>query len=89
MENNNNNDDRIDLIIKKLNSIDKKIEKLINDINEDVKPKCNKMSSHIDFIEKVYTAVKSPLGFMCERINFLSKNKTYELGDNSNSSEDN
>lgn len=89
MENNNNND-RIDLIIKKLNSIDKKIEKLINDMNEDVKPKCNKMSSHIDFIEKVYNVVKSPLGFMCERINFLSKNKTYELGDNNtNSSEDN
>ena len=87
MENNNN--DRIDFIIKKLNSIDKKIDALVKDINEDVKPKCNKMSSHIDFIEKVYSVVKSPLGFMCERINFLSKNKTYELSDSIKDSEDN
>lgn len=87
MENNNN--DRIELIIEKLNSIDKKIDALVKDINEDVKPKCNKMSSHIDFIEKVYNVVKSPLGFMCERIKFLSKNKTYELGDNTNDYEDN
>tara|TARA_Y100000389_G_C17147923_1_gene358163 strand:- start:161 stop:424 length:264 start_codon:yes stop_codon:yes gene_type:complete len=85
MENDNNV--KIELIIKKLNSIDKKIDTLVNDINEDVKPKCNKMSSHIDFIEKVYSVVKSPLGFMCERISFLSKNKTYELDNNTNDSE--
>ena len=87
MENHNN--DKIELIINKLDSIDKKIDALVKDINEDVKPKCNKMSSHIDFIEKVYNVVKSPLGFMCERINFLSKNKTYELSESRNDSEDN
>ena len=81
------NNDKIELIIKKLDSIEKKIDALVNDINENVKPNCNKMSSHIDFIEKVYNVVKSPLGFMCERINFLSKNKTYELGDTNNSEE--
>lgn len=86
MENDNNV--KIELIIKKLNSIDKKIDTLVNDINEDVKPKCNKMSSHIDFIEKVYSVVKSPLGFMCERIGFLSKNKTYELDNRNNSEND-
>jgi hypothetical protein len=77
-----NNNDKIDLIIKKLDSLEKKIDTLVNDINVEVKPKCDRMNTHIDFIEKVYTVVKSPLGFMCERINFLSKNKTYELGDN-------
>jgi hypothetical protein len=85
MENDNNV--KIELIFKKLDSIEKKIDVLINDINQDLKPKCNKMSSHIDFIEKVYSVVKSPLGFMCERINFLSKNKTYELDNNANNSE--
>lgn len=85
----NHTKDQIELIINKLNSIDKKIDALVKDINEDVKPKCNKMSSHIDFIEKVYNVVKSPLGFMCERINFLSKNKTYELSESRNDSEDN
>lgn len=85
----NHTKDKIELIINKLNSIDKKIDALVKDINEDVKPKCNKMSSHIDFIEKVYNVVKSPLGFMCERINFLSKNKTYELSESTNDPEDN
>ena len=83
-----NNNDKIELIIKRLDSIENKIDALVRDINENVKPKCNKMSSHIDFIEKVYNVVKSPLGFMCERINFLSKNKTYELCDNINDHED-
>lgn len=82
----NDNNVKIELIFKKLDLIEKKIDVLINDINDDLKPKCNKMSSHIDFIEKVYSVVKSPLGFMCERINFLSKNKTYEL-DNANNTE--
>ena len=81
--------DKLEFIIKKLDFIEKKIDTLVNDINQNVKPNCNKMSSHIDFIEKVYNVVKSPLGFMCERINFISRNKTYELSDNTNNSKDN
>ena len=83
MENIDNDNDRIKLIMKKLDSIDEKIDALVDDMNKNIKPVSNKMSCHIDFIEKVYDVVKSPLGFICERANFLSKNKKSTLDEKS------
>ena len=37
------------------------------------------MANHIDFIEKIYDNIKSPLGFLCNKINYLTQN------DNNNS----
>lgn len=76
-----NSQDDLKYIIEKLELLEKKIDSLVDTINEDVKPNCSRMNTHIDFIEKVYNVVKSPLGFVCERINYVSKNKTYELSE--------
>ena len=39
------------------------------------------MSSHIDFIDNVYDTVKSPLNFMCNKVNILSGNVSQSLTD--------
>ena len=39
------------------------------------------MSDHIDFIENIYTNIKSPLGYICNKINYFKQNdsKVYSL----------
>tara|TARA_B100000963_G_C22553924_1_gene638145 strand:+ start:261 stop:521 length:261 start_codon:yes stop_codon:yes gene_type:complete len=81
------NENKIDQLEKKLNQIEEKIDQLImkNDqlytiIVEDLKPNCNKMSTHINFVEGIYDNVKNPLGFICNKINYLRvDNQTYNL----------
>ena len=34
------------------------------------------MSSHIDFVENVYDTIKSPLGYICNKINYFSSSNT-------------
>jgi hypothetical protein len=41
-------------------------------IEEQVLAECKKMGSHIDFIENVYNNVKHPLGFLCNKIKYIS-----------------
>ena len=39
------------------------------------------MSSHIDFVDNVYETVKSPLNFMCNKVNVLSGSENNSLTD--------
>jgi len=64
----------------KLIDLEVKLNKIIELIENDVSPNCNKMSSHIDFVDNVYDTVKSPLNFMCNKVNLLSGK---EISDNS------
>ena len=52
--------------------ISSKLDKLIEIIEKDVREDCKKMSAHINFIEKVYENVKSPMYFLCDRFKSLS-----------------
>ena len=61
-------------LIKRTDSIDKKLNDIISILNGDVKKNTQKMGQHIDFIERIYDNVKSPLGFLCNRINYLKGN---------------
>ena len=61
-------------LIKRTDSIDKKLNDIISILNGDVKKNTQKMGEHIDFIERIYDNVKSPLGFLCNRINYLKGN---------------
>tara|TARA_R110002074_G_scaffold382822_1_gene562686 strand:+ start:395 stop:577 length:183 start_codon:yes stop_codon:yes gene_type:complete len=45
------------------------IKKDIKEINE----KLDKMSNHIDFIQRTYSMVRTPLAYVCDK---LSGNKT-------------
>ena len=68
-------------LIKRTDSIDKKLNNVISILNGDVKKNTQKMGEHIDFIERIYDNVKSPLGFLCNKINYLKGNdqKQYSL----------
>lgn len=68
-------------LIKRTDSIDKKLNDVISILNGDVKKNTQKMGQHIDFIERIYDNVKSPLGFLCNKINYLKGNdqKQYSL----------
>ena len=73
--------DRLDSIDYKLIDLDVKLNKILNLLEQDVQPNCNKMSTHIDFVDKVYDTVKSPLNFMCNKVNVLSGNENNSLTD--------
>jgi hypothetical protein len=65
----------------KLIDLEVKLNKIIELIENDVAPNCNKMSNHIDFVDKVYDTVKSPLNYMCNKVNLLSGNQNNNLTD--------
>ena len=66
-------------IDSKLNDIDTKLNDIFKLLDEDVKPNCSRMNEHINFVEVIYDNVKHPLGFLCNKLNFYSSNKTYNL----------
>tara|TARA_B100001248_G_C27399026_1_gene468293 strand:+ start:339 stop:581 length:243 start_codon:yes stop_codon:yes gene_type:complete len=72
---------KLDSLEYKLIDLEVKLNKITDLLENDVAPNCNKMSSHIDFVDKVYDTVKSPLGFMCNKINVLSGNENNSLTD--------
>lgn len=70
---------KLDSLEYKLIDLEVKLNKITDLLERDISPNCNKMSSHIDFIDKVYDTVKSPLNFMCNKVNLLSGK---EISDN-------
>lgn len=87
-------------IYRRLQELNEKIDyntKLLNDIlkliNNDVKKKCDKMNEHIEFVENVYDAVKSPLNYICNSINsntyLPSNDKPLEIKDDTDTDNDN
>ena len=71
-KNNNNNDSTIDkkelkelkqmfdVFIERIDQIENKLDRLMSIFEKDIKTNCAKMSGHIDFVENVYTTIKSP-----------------------------
>lgn len=69
---------KINYIIELLEDNNKKnvinndiILEMRNDILE-IKKESKKMSNHINFVEEVYDSVKSPLNYVCERVNNIN-----------------
>ena len=60
--------DKLDLILEKLNAIEKRLDKIENS--------CGSMDTHIDFVDSVYTTVRRPLDFIVGKVSLLA-------GDNS------
>ena len=63
-------------ITNKIDNLDKKLNLILNFLQEDVKKNCDKMGEHIDFVENVYDNVKNPLGYLCNKLNYFSKQNT-------------
>jgi len=73
---------KLDSLEYKLIDLEVKLNKILKLLEDDVKPNCNKMSSHIDFVDNVYDTVKSPLGFICSKVSIIGGNKEeYSLTD--------
>lgn len=76
--------DRVDVLEEKLN--------LILDKLKSVEKGTNKMESHIDFINEIYSKVQTPLFWICDRVNYMRGYKmTYvekQLVTNNSSIED-
>lgn len=65
----------LELILDKLNNIEKKLEQIENDlkdinykIDNNLINNCEKMGSHVDFVENVYNTVRSPLQYISNSI---------------------
>ena len=54
-------------IEEELKKIDDKLTDLIILMNDN-KRDCEKMSSHIDFIDSVYQKLKTPIDYICKRL---------------------
>lgn len=63
----------------RMDIIDIKLNKLIGILKEDISQSCSKMSGHINFVENVYDTIKSPLTFICNKVNILTGAETMEL----------
>ena len=59
---------RLNRLEQKIDNIDQKLTDLIILMNDNKKD-CEKMSTHIDFIDSVYDNLKAPIEFVCNRIN--------------------
>ena len=75
-----------DLFIERIDQIEGKLDKLMSIFEKDIKTNCAKMSGHIDFVENVYTTIKSPLTYMVNSVNYLAgQTQPLELTDVSSS----
>jgi len=50
---------------KDMEKLNEKLDRILEILEKDVK----KMSDHIDFVEQVYTHVKSPFLYLMDRVN--------------------
>ncbi len=48
-------------------------------LDDQVLEECKKMGAHIDFVENVYDNVKHPLGFICNKIRYMTGNNSRHL----------
>lgn len=55
----------IDKLNERIGILENKMDKIIDLMENSIKPNCEKMSYHIDFIEKIYQNVKNPLNSIC------------------------
>ena len=76
----NNN---IEKVNEKIDNLEEKIDNLDKSVNEELYNECKKMGNHIDFVETVYENVKHPLGYICNKVKYLTGNseETYSLTD--------
>ena len=77
---------KLDSLETQMNRIENKLDKLLKDfeILNDLEPQCKKMSEHIDFVENVYDAVKSPMYYFLDKINQIKNitNKKENIANN-------
>ena len=76
--------EKIEKLDNKINNIENKLDIVLQKIDNNIIPNTNDMKRHINFIESVYSYVRSPLGFLCNRIYSFIGNKKFDLIKNNN-----
>lgn len=56
----------------RIQKLEEKIDKLTDLVNNKVVGECEKMGSHIEFVENVYSTVKAPLEYVCSYFTYTS-----------------
>lgn len=69
---------RLDNVESKLIDIEQSLREIRMILDQKITKDCEKMSEHIDFIEHVYSNVKHPLAFVCNKINRLMSSKSLQ-----------
>jgi len=62
---------KMGIMDKKLDKIEHKLDELILLTRENEK-KCEKMSSHIDFINSIYEKLKAPIEYISDKFKLIS-----------------
>lgn len=70
---NDNQTNQTTLTREELIQLEKKLDRIEFILNEKIMKDCNKMSSHIDFIEKVYNYIKTPLFYIADNIKRIQR----------------
>ena len=65
---------KVDKLQSDITLLHEKLDKIDELLQKDIGPSCNKMGDHIEFIECVYTNVKSPLGYLVDKVNYMVGN---------------
>lgn len=65
----------MDNIERKLDIIIEKLDNLTLILENDVTKNCKKMGNHINFVENVYDTIKSPLNYICNKVNNITNNQ--------------
>ena len=52
--------------------LNNKLDRIEQLLNNDILNNCNKMSNHIDFIERIYEYIKYPLFYISDKLKYLS-----------------
>ena len=77
---------RLAIIENKIDALDTKLSKIWDLLENNVSKNCEKMETHIEFVENVYDNVKQPLQFICDKFNTLmirnEDNKTLPMKKN-------
>jgi hypothetical protein len=60
--------------LEEMNDMKLKLDRIENLLMEN-KHNCDKMSNHIDFIEKVYEYIKKPLFYITNKFRIMSKDE--------------
>lgn len=78
--------DKLHNVQERIERIENKVDKILY-ILESNQKSCDKMSKHIDFVDSVYDAMKSPLNTICNVVSTICLNpqaKMLELPDKKN-----
>ena len=67
-------EEKVDKLQHDITRLHEKLDKMDELLQKDIGPSCTKMGNHIEFVECVYTNVKSPLGYLVDKVNYMVGN---------------